>query len=37
VFDVRRFTLMPSGGHFMALEEPEALAREIRTFFREFR
>lgn len=37
VFDVHRFTLMPSGGHFMALEEPEALAREIREFFRPFR
>jgi pimeloyl-ACP methyl ester carboxylesterase len=24
---------MPRGGHFAAMEQPEALAREIRAFF----
>jgi microsomal epoxide hydrolase len=36
-FDVQRWTAMKSGGHFAALEEPEALARDIREFFRPFR
>jgi len=37
MYDIRRWTRMPSGGHFAALEEPEALAAEIRAFFRELR
>ncbi|MCH7738108.1 MAG: epoxide hydrolase [Chloroflexi bacterium] len=36
-YDVRRWTEMPRGGHFAALEEPQLLAEEVRTFFREFR
>jgi microsomal epoxide hydrolase len=32
--DIRRWSVMPKGGHFAALEQPEALAREIREFFR---
>jgi pimeloyl-ACP methyl ester carboxylesterase len=28
---------MKSGGHFAALEEPEALARDIAEFFRPLR
>jgi pimeloyl-ACP methyl ester carboxylesterase len=28
---------MDKGGHFAALEQPEALAREVRAFFRELR
>jgi microsomal epoxide hydrolase len=32
--DIRRWTVMPKGGHFAALEQPEALAHEIRAFFR---
>jgi len=32
--DIRRWSVMPRGGHFAALEQPEALAREIREFFR---
>lgn len=28
---------MPRGGHFAALEEPELLADEIRSFFRPLR
>jgi microsomal epoxide hydrolase len=34
VFDIRRWTVMPRGGHFAALEQPAALAHEIREFFR---
>ncbi len=36
-YDVRRWTEMPAGGHFAALEEPEALVDDIRAFFRELR
>jgi len=36
-FNVQRWTEMTSGGHFAALEEPEALVRDIREFFRPFR
>ncbi|MGE0861916.1 MAG: epoxide hydrolase family protein [Gammaproteobacteria bacterium] len=35
--DIRRWTVMPRGGHFAALEQPEALAREIIEFFRPLR
>jgi microsomal epoxide hydrolase len=35
--DIRRWSVMPRGGHFAALEQPEALAREIREFFRPLR
>ena len=33
--DIRRWTRMPQGGHFAALEQPEALAREVTAFFGE--
>jgi pimeloyl-ACP methyl ester carboxylesterase len=36
-FNVQRWTEMPRGGHFAALEEPERLAAEIRAFFRPLR
>jgi pimeloyl-ACP methyl ester carboxylesterase len=36
-FDVRRWTEMPRGGHFAALEEPELLVEDIRAFFRPLR
>jgi pimeloyl-ACP methyl ester carboxylesterase len=36
-FDIARWTVMPRGGHFAALEEPELLAEEIRAFFRPLR
>jgi pimeloyl-ACP methyl ester carboxylesterase len=36
-FNIQRWTPMPSGGHFAALEEPERLAEDIRAFFRDFR
>lgn len=35
--DIRRWTVMPKGGHFAALEQPAALAEEIRAFFRPLR
>jgi microsomal epoxide hydrolase len=35
--DIRRWSVMPRGGHFAALEQPELLAREIREFFRPLR
>ncbi|MBV9490153.1 MAG: epoxide hydrolase N-terminal domain-containing protein [Verrucomicrobia bacterium] len=34
---LRRWTPMARGGHFAALEEPDALAHEIREFFRPLR
>lgn len=36
-FDVQRWTEMPRGGHFAALETPALLADEIRAFFRPLR
>ena len=35
LYDVRRFTPMPRGGHFPAVEEPDLLADDIRAFFGE--
>lgn len=35
--DIRRWARMPKGGHFAALEQPEALAQEIVEFFRDLR
>jgi len=35
--DIRRWTVMPKGGHFAALEQPAALAAEIAAFFRPLR
>jgi pimeloyl-ACP methyl ester carboxylesterase len=37
VYNIRRWTTMPAGGHFAALEEPEALAADVRAFFRPLR
>ena len=33
LYDVRRWNVMPSGGHFAAAEEPLMLARDIAAFF----
>ena len=33
-YNVARWTTMPRGGHFAALEQPELLADDIRAFFR---
>ena len=35
--DIRRWTVMPKGGHFAALEQPKALSEEIWAFFRSLR
>ena len=35
--DIRRWSVMPKGGHFAAMEQPEVLAREIQAFFRPLR
>jgi len=37
VLNIQRWTAMASGGHFAALEQPEALAADLRAFFRSFR
>lgn len=34
---IERWTQMPRGGHFAALEEPELLAEDLRAFFRPLR
>lgn len=36
-FNVQRWTEIPRGGHFPALEEPELLVEDIRSFFRPYR
>lgn len=33
LYNLRRWTPMPSGGHFAAIEEPELLARDLAAFF----
>ena len=35
--DIRQWTEMPKGGHFAAMEQPDALARDVRSFFRPLR
>ena len=35
--NIMRWTHMPRGGHFAAMEEPELLAEDIRAFFKKFR
>jgi microsomal epoxide hydrolase len=37
MYNVKRWTAMPAGGHFAAMEEPAALAADLRAFFREYR
>jgi pimeloyl-ACP methyl ester carboxylesterase len=36
-FNVQRWSEFPRGGHFAAMEQPEALAADIRDFFRPLR
>jgi pimeloyl-ACP methyl ester carboxylesterase len=36
-FNVRRWTEFPKGGHFAAMEQPQALVGDIREFFRPLR
>ena len=37
VFNLQQWTEMPDGGHFAALEKPEALVEDLRSFFRPLR
>lgn len=37
LLDLRQWTEMPRGGHFPALEEPDLLVEDIRSFFRPLR
>ena len=37
LYDVRRWSVMEKGGHFAALEQPAALAYEVREFFKPLR
>jgi epoxide hydrolase len=35
LYDIRRWTDMPRGGHFAAMEQPELLLADVRAFFRD--
>ena len=35
LYDIRRWTVFPRGGHFAASEEPDLLASDIRTHFQD--
>ena len=35
IYNLKRWTEMPKGGHFAAMEEPELLAADVRTYFRD--
>ena len=35
--DIQRWSVMPRGGHFAAMEQPQALADEVRAFYRPLR
>src|SRR6266446_202712 len=35
--NITRWTVMPEGGHFAAMEQPELLAKDLREFFRPLR
>ena len=35
--NIRRWTVMQKGGHFAAMEQPDALAEEVRAFYRPLR
>jgi pimeloyl-ACP methyl ester carboxylesterase len=36
-YDIRRWTVMPRGGHFAAIEVPDLLAEDVAAFFRSLR
>ena len=36
-FTIKQWTEMPRGGHFAALEQPDLLIEDIRTFARSIR
>ncbi len=35
--NIRRWTVMPKGGHFAAMEQPDLLADDVRAFYRSLR
>jgi len=35
--NIRRWTVMKKGGHFAAMEQPDALAEDVRAFYRALR
>ena len=35
--NIRRWTIMPKGGHFAAMEQPDLLAEDVRAFYRSLR
>jgi pimeloyl-ACP methyl ester carboxylesterase len=35
--NLQRWTVMPRGGHFAAIEEPDLLVDDLRAFFRGLR
>jgi microsomal epoxide hydrolase len=37
LYNIQHWTEMKAGGHFAALEQPQALVEDIRTFFRSLR
>ena len=37
IYNIKQWTEMPQGGHFAALEQPELLIKDIRTFARSIR
>jgi microsomal epoxide hydrolase len=37
MYNVQRWTVMPRGGHFAALEEPDLLLDDVRAFARGLR
>ena len=36
-YNLKRWTVMPAGGHFASMEEPQRLVEDIRAFFRPLR
>lgn len=36
-YDLQRWTVLPAGGHFAPMEQPDALVDDLRTFFRGLR
>jgi pimeloyl-ACP methyl ester carboxylesterase len=35
-YDIHRWTEMPRGGHFAAMEQPDLLLADVQTFFRDY-
>jgi pimeloyl-ACP methyl ester carboxylesterase len=36
-YDLRQWTVMPEGGHFAALEQPQSYLQDLRVFYRSLR